>query len=141
MRASHCSGLSCSRAQALGHVVSVAVAPGLWIRGSTVVAQGLSCSAACGIFPDQGSNLCLLHWQANLPQSHQGSPWKKLFLLSPIHTTGEGGISCPKQYMMVKHRMSDREDWQQFMNHVYSEPRGEYLEPGRDTQRLSLGTK
>ena len=22
-----------------------------------------SCSLACGIFPDQGSNLCLLHWQ------------------------------------------------------------------------------
>ena len=29
----------------------------------------------CGIFPDQGLNPCLLHWQANpLPLSHQGSP-------------------------------------------------------------------
>ena len=27
---------------------------------SVGVAHGLSCSAACGIFPDQGSNLCLL---------------------------------------------------------------------------------
>ena len=28
----------------------------------------------CGIFPDQGSILCLLHWQADsLPLSHQGS--------------------------------------------------------------------
>ena len=28
-----------------------------------------------GIFPDQGSNLCLLHWQVeSLPLSHQGSP-------------------------------------------------------------------
>ena len=27
------------------------------------------------LFPDQGSNLCLLHWQADsLPLSHQGSP-------------------------------------------------------------------
>ena len=26
----------------------------------------LSCSAVCGIFPDQGSNLCLLHWQVVL---------------------------------------------------------------------------
>ena len=26
--------------------------------GSVVVAHGLSCSAACGIFPDQGSNPC-----------------------------------------------------------------------------------
>ena len=25
----------------------------------------LSCSAACGIFPDQGSNLCPLHWQVD----------------------------------------------------------------------------
>ena len=34
----------------------------------------LSCSTACGIFPDQGLNLCLLHWQADsLPLSHQGS--------------------------------------------------------------------
>ena len=30
---------------------------------------------ACGIFQGQGSNLCLLHWQADsLPLSHQGSP-------------------------------------------------------------------
>ena len=29
--------------------------------GSVVVAHGPTCSAACGIFPDQGSNLCLLH--------------------------------------------------------------------------------
>ena len=39
-----------------------------------VVVQGLSCSKACGIFPDQGSNPCLLHWQADLlPQSCQRS--------------------------------------------------------------------
>ena len=35
----------------------------------------LTCSEACGISPDQGSNLCFLHWQADsLPLSHQGSP-------------------------------------------------------------------
>ena len=32
---------------------------------SVVVAHRLSCPAACGIFPDQGSNLCPLHWQAD----------------------------------------------------------------------------
>ena len=32
--------------------------------GSVVVAHGPSCSAACGIFPDQGSNPCPLHRQA-----------------------------------------------------------------------------
>ena len=32
-----------------------------------------SCSAKCGIFPDQGSNLCPLHWQENsYPLCHQG---------------------------------------------------------------------
>ena len=43
--------------------------------GSVVVAHGPSCSAACGIFPDQGLNPCPLHWQADSqPLSHQGSP-------------------------------------------------------------------
>ena len=43
--------------------------------GSVVVAHGLSCSAACGIFPDQGLNPCPLHWQADSqPLRHQGSP-------------------------------------------------------------------
>ena len=42
--------------------------------GSVVVVHGLSCSEACGIFPDQGLNLCLLHWQGGpLPLSQQGS--------------------------------------------------------------------
>ena len=43
--------------------------------GSVVVAHGPSCSAACGTFPDQGSNPCPLHWQADSPPlHHQGSP-------------------------------------------------------------------
>ena len=38
-------------------------------------------SAACGIFPDQGSNPCALHWQADSqPLRHQGSP--RIFLNS-----------------------------------------------------------
>ena len=37
--------------------------------------HGLSCSTACGIFLNQGSNPCLLHWQAgSLPLSHLGTP-------------------------------------------------------------------
>ena len=36
---------------------------GTW--ASVVVAHGLSCSVACGIFPDQGSNPCPLHWQVD----------------------------------------------------------------------------
>ncbi|KAJ8786650.1 hypothetical protein J1605_006139 [Eschrichtius robustus] len=43
--------------------------------GSAVVAHGPSRSTACGIFPDQGSNPCPLHRQADSqPLRHQGSP-------------------------------------------------------------------
>ena len=43
--------------------------------GSVIVAHGPNCSAACGILPDQGSNPCPLHWQADpQPLHHQGSP-------------------------------------------------------------------
>ena len=48
--------------------------PGSRSAGSIVVVHMLSCPRACEIFPDQGSNPCLLHWQADsLPRSHQGS--------------------------------------------------------------------
>ena len=43
--------------------------------GSVVVAHGPSCSVATRIFPDQGSNPCPLHRQADSqPLRHQGSP-------------------------------------------------------------------
>ena len=43
--------------------------------GSVIVAHGPSCSPSYGILPDQGSNLCPLHWQADSqPLRHQGSP-------------------------------------------------------------------
>ena len=43
--------------------------------GSVIVAHGPSSSVACGILPDQGSNSCPLHWQADSqPLRHQGSP-------------------------------------------------------------------
>ena len=66
VRTSHRGRFSCCRAPALEHQ--------LWSTGSVVV-HGLSCSSACRIFLDQGSNLCLLPWQADsLPLSHQGKP-------------------------------------------------------------------
>ena len=50
--------------------------------GSAIMAHRPSCSAACGIFPDQGSNPCPLHWQADSqPLRHQGSPHPDLFNL------------------------------------------------------------
>ena len=65
---SRCTGLSLSRP--------------LWLwstgsrrTGSAIVAHGPSRSTACGIFPDQGSNLWPLHWQGeSQPLRHQGSP-------------------------------------------------------------------
>ena len=65
---SRCAGLSLSRPFLLRST-------GSRRAGSVVVAHGPSRSAACGIFPDQGSNPCPLHWQADSqPLRHQGSP-------------------------------------------------------------------
>ena len=55
---SQCAGLSPSRPLPLWST-------GSRRAGSVVVAHGLSCSEACGIFPDQGSNPRPLHWQAD----------------------------------------------------------------------------
>ena len=63
VRASHYRGLSLLRST------------GSRRTGSVIVAHGPSCSVACGIFPDQGSNPCPLYWQAeSQPMRHQGSP-------------------------------------------------------------------
>ena len=61
-------------ASALGHVGFSSCGTQA-LAGSVDVVDGLRCFVACGIFLDRGSNLCLLHWQADsLPLSHQGSP-------------------------------------------------------------------
>ena len=66
---------SCCRAWALGTWASVVVARGLQSTASAAVAHWHSCSRACGIFLDQGSNPHPLHWQADSqPLHHQGSP-------------------------------------------------------------------
>ena len=36
--------------------------------------HGLRCLTACGVFPQQGSNLCPLRWQVDCSLDHQGSP-------------------------------------------------------------------
>ena len=65
---SRCAGLSLSQPLLLRSTASRRAS-------SVIVAHGLSCSAACGILPDQGSNPCPPHWQANSqPLRHQGSP-------------------------------------------------------------------
>ena len=65
---SRCAGLSLSRPLLLRGT-------GSRRAGSVAVAHWPSRSAACGIFPDQGSNPCPLHQQADSqPLRHQGSP-------------------------------------------------------------------
>ena len=73
-------GFSSREARALGAGASVVAARAgsavavlrLQRTGSVVVVQALSCSAACGIFPDQGSNPYLLHQQADSsPMTYQ----------------------------------------------------------------------
>ena len=65
---SRCAGLSLSRPLLLQSTGSRRAC-------SAVVAHRPSCSAACGILPDQGSNPCPLHWQSDSqPLRHQGSP-------------------------------------------------------------------
>ena len=69
----HYSGFSCCGAQALGAWASV------------VVAHGLSCSEARGIFLDQGSNPCSLHWQADpYPLYHQGGRKDVFFIFKGV---------------------------------------------------------
>ena len=57
----------------------------LWLTGSRAQAwqlwlTGLSCSVVCGIFLDQGLNLCPLHWQADSqPLRHEGRPMDQVF--------------------------------------------------------------
>ena len=65
---SRCVGLSPLRPLLLGST-------GSRCAGSAIVAHGPSRSTACGILPDQGSNPCPPHWQADSqPLCHQGSP-------------------------------------------------------------------
>ena len=58
-------GLQARGLQQLWCAGSVVVACGLQSSGLVVMAHGLSSSMACGIFPDQSTNLCRLHWQAD----------------------------------------------------------------------------
>ena len=74
---SSCGGFSCCEPQAPGHMgfsSCTSSRPPEHRLNSCGSRRG--CSVACGISPDQRSNPCLLHWQADsLPLSHQGSPY------------------------------------------------------------------
>ena len=98
--APHCGGFSCE-ARALGHVGSAAAAPRLQSTGVVLEAHGRACSSACGIFPDQGSNLCLLHWHVDsLSLRHQESPPKAL-LIETTHRLCHMNISHGKCFHIL----------------------------------------
>ena len=91
--ASHGGGFPCCGARSPGRA------------GSVVVAHGLSCSTACGIFPDPGSNLCLLHWQVDsLPLSHQGRSHYQILILksSKLRTHLTDSVCCHQYFVAQK---------------------------------------
>ena len=71
---SRCSGLSLLRPLLLRST-------GSRHAGSVVVAHGPNCSAACGVFPAQGSNPCPLHRQADSQPLPPRKPSLYLFML------------------------------------------------------------
>ena len=80
-------------------VVSLVVGPGLWgAQASVVAVNGLQSSGlvACGIFLDQGSNLCLLHRPVNSSLlSHQGSSGRYLLNVSISMWLSATPHACP----------------------------------------------
>ena len=92
---SHCRSLSCRGAQAPGTQASAVVA-------HRFTSCGTRCSAACRILPDQGSNPCPPHWQADSqPLHHQGNPTIWWLLINAytqvIHTFRHKTFSSPKK--------------------------------------------
>ena len=87
-RASHYRGLSCWRST------------GSRRAGSVIAAHGPSCSAACGIFPDQGTNPHPLHWQADSqPLRHQGSLVRTINIsILKMGKMGQRGLITPKSH-------------------------------------------
>ena len=81
-------GLQAPEFPQLQHMGSIAAVLWLQSMGSIVLAHGLSCFVACGIFSDQGLNPCLLHWQADSSSlSHKGNlKARKMFILTHIIT-------------------------------------------------------
>ena len=58
-------------------IYGLSLVSGLPSMSSAAVVHGLSCPEACGVFSDQGSNLCPSHW----PLDHQGRPRHFFFFL------------------------------------------------------------
>ena len=78
-------------------IYGLSLVSGLPSMSSAAVVHGLSCPEACGVFSDQGSNLCPSHW----PLDHQGRPRHFFFFFnekrgSNLEATSAEGM-CPTQ--------------------------------------------
>ena len=89
-----------------GHILVVGL--GLLIAVASLVvehrfqSEQASGVAACGIFPDQGPNLCLLHWQADSsPLSQQRSPQQLKCLTDRTYAK-----HCVKHCCVIPHKLS-----------------------------------
>ena len=94
MQASCCSYFSCCGAQALG------------MQASVVAVHQLSCHVACGIFPDQESNLLFPPWQVDsYPLRHQQSPRQGFILFSLVPRTGSDTQEVLSQICKISHTL------------------------------------
>ena len=111
-----CGGFSCCRAWAPGYAGFSRLAT--WALGQTlvVVAHRLSCSAACGIFPGLGSDLCLLNWHVDsLPLSHQESPVIN-FLLCNLPMQSPHTPQCNPFYIQTFNDLSKTQNLEKFVS-------------------------
>ena len=94
-------------------VRGICVACGLLIAVAfPIVECRLSCSKASGIFPDQGLNWCLLHWQADFFTTEpSGKPLHFLFLWPALLLVGGEGNGTPLQYSCLENPMDGGAWW------------------------------
>ena len=93
-RASHSGGSLCCGAWAPGRAGFRSCPSWLQSSGCTAVAQGLSCSAARGIFPARRSDSSLLHWQRIL---YHGATREALKYLNILRASSVPGLLTSKK--------------------------------------------
>ena len=103
--ASHCSGLSCCTAQALGTWVSVVAACSSTARAQYLWPHGLCCHVACGILTRPGTNLVSLALQGGFLTTREAQDYNSYMYhiwmypkLSHVHDltteTWTGHLTC-----------------------------------------------
>ena len=106
-QASHPAGLSSCGEQVLDHAGFSNFGSWALEHRLSIVTHGLSCSAACGMFPDHGSNPCLQHWQVDSYTDLPGKPQSKFFVhvlnstrntLFPSHLLFESHLCLKAQW-------------------------------------------